>query len=145
MNKYKHGWIIPAIIILVNVCAIWIRWSSLPETLPAHFDPQGNASGSMARTTLIYYPVISLMVCLVAYGIAAMAKKHFLKADVTGLRLLGLHILNSSIVLTIFSSTMVTLTFGTKPLFMFAELVIMAIGITAFIICLIKARKILKK
>ena len=145
MNKYKHGWIIPAIIILVNVCAIWIRWSSLPETLPAHFDPQGNASGSMARTTLIYYPVISLMVCLVAYGIAAMAKKLFLKADVTGLRLLGLHILNSSIVLTIFSSTMVTLTFGTKPLFMFAELVIMAIGITAFIICLIKARKISKK
>jgi len=141
MNRYKHGWIIPAIIIIVNVCAIWIRWSSLPETLPAHFDPQGNASGSMARTTLIYYPVISLMVCLVAYGIAAMAKTLFFKADASGLRLLGLHILNSSIVLTILSSTMVTLTFGTKPLFMFAELVIMAIGITAFIICLVKAHK----
>lgn len=141
MNKFKHGWIIPAIIIIVNVCAIWIRWSSLPETLPAHFDPQGNASGSMARTTLIYYPVISLMVCLVAYGIAALARILFLKADDSGLRLLGLHILNSSIVLTILSSTMVTLTFGTKPLFMFAELIIMAIGITAFIICLIKAHK----
>ena len=141
MRKYKQSWIIPAIIIIVNVCAIWIRWSSLPETLPAHFDPQGNASGSMARTTLIYYPVISLMVCLVAYGIAAMARILFLKPDNSGLRLLGLHILNTSIVLTIFSSTMVTLTFGTKPLFMFAEPVIMAIGITAFIICLVKARK----
>lgn len=142
MSKFKHGWIIPAIIIIVNVCAIWIRWSSLPETLPAHFDPQGNASGSMARTTLIYYPVISLMVCLAAYGIAALAKNlYIIKADESGLRLLGLHILNSSIVLTILSSTMVTLTFGTKPLFMFAELIIMAIGITAFIICLLKAHK----
>ena len=141
MLKYKHGWIIPAIIILVNVCAIWIRWSSLPEILPAHFDPQGNASGSMARTTLIFYPVISLMVCLVAYGVAAMARILFLKPDNSGLRLLGLHCLTSAIALTILSSTMVTLTFGTKPLFMFAEPVIIIAGITAFIICLIKARK----
>ena len=141
MKAIKNGWILPAIIIIVNVCAIWISWKSLPDTLPAHFDPQGNASGSMARTTLIFYPVISLMVCLVAYGVAAMARILFLKPDNSGLRLLGLHCLTSAIALTILSSTMVTLTFGTKPLFMFAEPVIIIAGITAFIICLIKARK----
>jgi uncharacterized membrane protein len=141
MKTFKNGWIVPVIIIIVNACAIWISWSSLPEILPAHFDPQGNASGSMARTTLIFYPVISLMVCLVAYGVAAMARILFLKPDNSGLRLLGLHCLTSAIALTILSSTMVTLTFGTKPLFMFAEPVIIIAGITAFIICLIKARK----
>ena len=141
MKTFKNGWIVPAIIIIVNACAIWISWSSLPEILPAHFDPQGNASGSMARTTLIFYPVISLMVCLVAYGVAAIARILFLKPDNSGLRLLGLHCLTSAIALTILSSTMVTLTFGTKPLFMFAEPVIIIAGITAFIICLIKARK----
>ena len=49
MKTTKNGWIVPAIIIIVNVCAIWISWESLPETLPAHFGPQGNAAGSMAR------------------------------------------------------------------------------------------------
>ena len=141
MKTFKNVWIVPAIIIIVNVCAIWIRWHSLPETLPAHFDPQGNASGSIARNTLIYYPVISLLTCLVAYGIAAMARVLFLKPDESGLRLLGLHCLTSAIALTILSSTMVTLTFGAKPIFMFAEPVIMVIGVAVFIVCLIKSRK----
>ena len=140
MKAIKNGWIVPAIVIIVNVCAIWISWKSLPETLPAHFDPQGNASGSMARNTLIYYPVISLMSCLVAYGIAAMARILFLKPDESGLRLLGLHCLTSVITLTILSSTLVTLTFGTKPIFMFAEPVIMVLGLAAFMLCLIKSR-----
>ena len=144
MKTTKNGWIVPAIVIIVNVCAIWISWKSLPETLPAHFDPQGNASGSMARTTLIYYPVISMLACLAAYGIATMARILFLKPDDSGLRLLGLHCLTSAITLTILSSTMVTLTFGTKPIFMFAEPVIMVLGIAAFIVCLIKSRKTAK-
>jgi uncharacterized membrane protein HdeD (DUF308 family) len=141
MKRYKLGWIIPAIIIIVNTCAIWISWSSLPQTLPAHFDPQGNASGSMARTTLLFYPVISLVLCLAAYVMSGMACKKCLKADDKGLRLLGAHFLTSAIALTILSSTMVTLTFGTQPLFMFAEPVIIIAGIAACVICLIKARK----
>ena len=140
MKAIKNGWIVPAIVIIVNVCAIWISWKSLPETLPAHFDPQGNASGSMARNTLIYYPVISFLSTLAAYGIATFARNLFLKPDDSGLRLLGLHCLTSAITLTILSSTLVTLTFGTKPIFMFAEPVIIVIGIAAFIVCLIKSR-----
>ena len=142
MKAIKNGWIVPAIVIIVNVCAIWISWKSLPETLPAHFDPQGNASGSLARTTLRLYPIISMMICLVAYGIYALANNIFkFKPDEKGLRLLGLHCLTSAITLTILSSTMVTLTFGTKPIFMFAEPVIMVIGVAVFIVCLIKSRK----
>jgi len=135
MKRFKNGWIIPAIIIIVNVCAIWISWKSLPETLPAHFDPQGNASGSMARTTLLFYPVISLIVCLAVYGI------HYFRPGNNRLRLLGIHFLTSAVTLTILSSTMVTLTFGTQPFFMFAEPVIMVSGIAAFIICLLKSRR----
>lgn len=141
MDKYKRGWIIPAIIIVINACAIWIRWSSLPVTLPAHFDPQGNASGTIARTTLLFYPLISLMTCIIAYGASVVVRRTPQRADNSGLRLLGLHSLTSAIALTILSSTMVTLTFGTMPLFMFAEPVIMVIGITIFIFCLVKARR----
>jgi uncharacterized membrane protein len=124
------------------VCAIWIRWSALPDVLPAHFDPAGNASGSMARTTLLFYPVISLILCLAAYGIYALANKMFkLKADERGLRMCGLHVFTSCLALTILSSTLVTLTFGKCPIFMFAEPVIMLAGIITLIVCLIKASK----
>jgi len=141
MRKCKNGWMIPVIIIIVNVCAIWISWSALPDVLPAHFDPAGNASGSMARTTLIFYPVISLMLCLVTYGIYTLANNLFkLKADEKGLRLCGLHVFASCLALTVLSSTMVTLTMGTCPLFMFAEPVLLIAGITTLIICLVKAK-----
>lgn len=142
MNKYRNGWMIPVIIIIVNICAIWIKWNSLAEVLPAHFDPQGNASGTMARTTLIFFPVISGMITLAAYGINALANNLFrLRPDNRGLRLLGLHALTSAIALTILSSTMVTLTLGAQPLFMFAEPVILLAGLITFIVCLIKAKK----
>ena len=141
MKWRKYGWMVPVIIIIVNVCAIWIRWSALPDVLPAHFDPAGNASGSMARTTLIYYPIISLMLCLVTYGIYTLANNIFkLKPDEKGLRICGLHVLASCLVLTVLSSTLVTLTMGTCPLFMFAEPVLLIIGVTSLIICLIKAK-----
>ena len=113
----------------------------MADVLPAHFDPAGNASGSMAKTTLIFYPVISLMLCLVTYGIYALANNIFkLKPDERGLRMCGLHVFTSCLALTVLSSTLVTLTMGTCPLFMFAEPVLLVAGITALIICLIKAK-----
>ena len=141
MKWRKYGWMVPVIIIIVNVCAIWIRWSALADVLPAHFDPAGNASGSMAKTTLIYYPVISLMLCLVTYGIYTLANNIFkLTPDERGLRLCGLHVFASCLTLTVLSSTMVTLTFGTKPLFMFAEPVLLLAGTVTLIVCLAKAK-----
>jgi len=141
MKWRKYGWMVPAIIIIVNVCAIWIRWSALADVLPAHFDPDGNASGSMAKTTLIFYPVISLMLCLVTYGIYTLANNMFkLRPDEKGLRMCGLHVMASCLTLTVLSSTLVTLTMGTCPLFMFAEPVLLVAGIVTLIVCLIKAK-----
>ena len=128
----KRGWIIPLIIVAVNVAAVLIRWSSLPEILPAHFDLQGNASGSMPRSTLIIYPVISLAVCAIAYASSRLFLKRMNK---------GLIILTSGITLVILSSTLVTLTYGTTPVFMLAEPVILIAALVWFIVCWVKARK----
>ena len=128
----KRGWIIPFLIVAVNAAAVLIRWSSLPELLPAHFDLQGNASGSMPRSTLIIYPVISLAVCAIAYVLSRLLFKRLNK---------GLIILISGIALVILSSTMVTLTYGTTPVFMLAEPVILIAALVWFIICWVKTRK----
>ena len=128
----KRGWIIPFLIVAVNAAAVFIRWTSLPEILPAHFDLQGNASGSMPRSTLIIYPVISLAVCAIAYVLSRLLFKRLNK---------GLIILTSGIALIILSSTMVTLTYGTTPVFMLAEPVILIAALAWFIICWVKTRK----
>ena len=137
MKKYKYGWIIPAMILAVNAIVVMIRWSSLPEVLLAHFDLQGNASGTMPRSTLLIYLLISLVICLISFGIARVISKRNHKSS--ELQLLGLTILTSGIVLTIFSSTMVSLTAGKMPIFMLAEPIILFLAVAAFIICLIKA------
>lgn len=127
----KRGWFIPIFILAINAIAIIVRWSSLPELLPAHFDLQGNPSGTMPRTMLILYPVMSAFICLMAYLIAK--KKYILQT--------GLVILTSGISLILLSSTMVTLTYGTMPVFMLAEPVILLVAIVGFVVCYVKSRK----
>ena len=127
----KSGWLITILIVVINVTAIIAQWHVLPEILPAHFDLQGNASGSMARSMLLLYPLASAVVCLVAYLIAG--KKPKLQT--------GLIILSSGISLVLLSSVLVTLTSGSMPFFMLAEPVILLIAVTAFIISVIKSRK----
>ena len=127
----KRGWFIPIFILAINAIAIIVRWSSLPELLPAHFDLQGNPSGTMPRTMLILYPVMSAFICLMAYLIAK--KKHKLQT--------GLVILTSGISLILLSSTMVTLTYGTMPVFMLAEPVILLVAIVGFVVYYVKSRK----
>ena len=137
----KLGWIIPILIVFVNACAILLRWNALPETLPAHFDLQGNASGSMSRGTLLFYPLAGAVVCGLAYAVARFVSRRAKnKAMVDGLRS-GLILLAAGIALVILSSTMVTLTSGTMPVFMLAEPVILLAAIVAFVVCLAKARK----
>ena len=127
----KSGWLITILIVVINVTAIIAQWHVLPEILPAHFDLQGNASGSMARTMLLLYPLASAVVCLIAYLIAW--KKRKLQT--------GLIILSSGISLVFLSSALVTLTSGSMPFFMLAEPVILLVSVVAFIICVIKSRK----
>lgn len=127
----KKGWLIPILIVAVNALAIIVRWSTLPELLPAHFDLEGNASGSTPRSVLPFYPLISAAVCLAAYVISRIT--HKLQT--------GMIILTSGICLVVLLSTMVTLTSGQMPVFMLAEPVVLLVAVTAFVICIVKAQK----
>ena len=127
----KRDCVIPSAIVLVNALAIAVRWSSLPELLPAHFDLEGNAAGTMSHNALLLYPMIGAAICLAAYIIARI--KHTLKT--------GLTILSSGICLILLSSTLVSLTYGKVPVFMLAEPVILLSTVVAFIISIIRMRK----
>ena len=128
----KRSWYIPILIVAINALAIIARWSSLPELLPAHFDLQGNASGTMPRSMLFLYLLIGVAICLITYAIGRMTKK--LQK--------GLVILASGLCLVLLLSTMVMLTSGTMPIFMIAEPVILLVAIIGFIVCVVKSRKI---
>ena len=124
----KKSWFIPILIVAINVLAIMVCWSSLSELLPAHYDLQGNAGGTMPRSVLLLYPLIGAAVCLVAYVVARMKQK--LQP--------GLVILASGICLVLLSSAMVTLTAGTMPVFMLAEPVILLAAVIGFVFCIVR-------
>lgn len=127
----RRGWYIPMLIVALNVLAVVVRWSSLPELLPAHFDLQGNASGTMPRSMLLLYLLIGAVVCLIAY----LLRRKMQKLQV------GFVMLASGICLVLFASTMVTLTSGTIPVFMLAEPVILLAAVVGFVVCFVKSRK----
>ena len=126
----KKAWFIPIIIVGVNILAIAVRWGALAEVLPAHFDLEGNASGTMPRNTLLMYPLIAAAICLIAYVIAHLKNK--LQN--------GLIILSSGISLILLLSTMVTLTSGSTPVFMLAEPVVHLASIVAAVVCVVRGR-----
>ena len=127
----KREWLIPILIVAINALAIIVRWSSLPELLPAHFDLDGNADGSMSRNMLLLHPLIGAAICLGAYQIAHV-KPRFHRS---------LIVLSSGFGLIMLSSSMVTLTSGTMPVFMLAEPVILLVTVVAAVICVLKSRK----
>ncbi len=127
----KNSWFIPILIVALNAFAIIVRWGSLPELLPAHYDLQGNAGGTMPRSMLLLYILMGTAVCLFAYMVGRMKEK--LQS--------GLVILTSGICLVLFSSTMVTLTSGTMPIFMLAEPVILLAAVSGFVVCIVKSAK----
>ena len=138
MNKYvnmnKRMWLIPILVVVINALLIIVRWSSLPELLPAHFDLQGNASGVMSRQVLPLYPLIAIVISLIAYVIAHI--KHNLQT--------GLVVLVTGICLVLLFSTLVTLTSGKVPLFMLAEPIILLVAVIGFVVCIVKSRKMRK-
>lgn len=127
----NQGWLIPILIVAINTLAIIVQWSSLQEILPAHFDLEGNASGTMPRSMLLLFPLIGAAICLVAYGIGRIKQK----------LQMGLVVLSSGLCLILLASTMVTLTSGTMPIFMLSEPVILLASVIGSIVCIVKARK----
>lgn len=124
-------WFIPIMVVALNALALIVRWSYMPERLPVHFDIQGNADNTMPRTIMLLYIVMGLTICLIAYLIGR--KKPKLQT--------GLVILASGLCLVLLSSTMVMLTSGTMPVFMFAEPVILLAAIIGFVVSVVKSRK----
>lgn len=127
----KKNWLAPILIVALNALAIIIRWSSLPELLPAHYDLQGNADGTMPRSMLFVYVLIGAVICLIAYIIGRMNQK--LQK--------GLAILASGICLVLLLSTMVTLTSGTMPIFMLAEPVVLLLAVVGCVVSVVRSRK----
>ena len=127
----KRGWLIPLLIVFVNALALLVKWGDLPELLPAHFDLQGNASGSMSRSVLPMYPIVAAAVCLIAYVISR--KMQRLQT--------GMIILTSGLCLVVLLSTMVTLTSGKMPFFMLAEPVVLLAAVVSFVVCVIRSRR----
>lgn len=127
----KRGWLIPILILAVNALAVIVRWSSLSVLLPAHFDLQGNAGGTMPRSMLLVYLLMGVVICVMAFVVARKWPKFQT----------GLVILTSGICLVLFASTMVTLTAGTMPIFMLAEPVILLVAVVGFVVCVVKSCK----
>lgn len=127
----KRLWLIPILIVAINASAIIIRWNTLPYILPAHFDLQGNAGGSMPRNVLLLYPLISAVVCLIAYVFAR--RKQNWQMDIL--------VLASAACLVVLSSTMVSLTAGKIPFFMLDEPLILLIAVSFSIVHTIRKRK----
>lgn len=127
----KRSWYIPMLIVALTALAIVARWSALPDPLPAHFDLQGNASGTMPRCMLLLYLLMGAIVCLIAY---VMGRK-WPKLQP------GFVMLASGICLVLLASTMVSLTSGTMPIFMLAEPVILLAAVVGFVVCFVKSRK----
>lgn len=66
----KRSWFIPMLIVAINALAILVQWNSLPEQLPAHYDLQGNASGTMpvfmlAEPVILLVAIIGFVVCFI--------------------------------------------------------------------------------
>lgn len=129
MNKI--GSLIPILIVALNTLAVILQWGSLSEMLPAHYDLQGNAGGTMPRSMLLLYILVECVICITTYLIGRMKPKLQTCMDV----------LASGICLVLFLSTMVTLTSGTMPIFMLAEPIILLVTVIGFIVCVVKSRK----
>lgn len=129
MNKI--GSLIPILIVALNTLAVILQWSSLSEVLPAHYDLQGNAGGTMPRSMLLLYILVECVICIATYLIGQIKPKLQTCMDV----------LASGICLVLFLSTMVTLTSGTMPIFMLAEPIILLVTVIGFIVCVVKSRK----
>ena len=129
MNKYQ--WLVPALIAVANALVIAVSWNILPDPLPAHYDLDGNASGLMSRMALLLYPLASAAFGLISYLISLKTKRLSR----------ALVILTCGVALVVFSSSMVSITSGTMPIFMLAEPVILLVSVIAFIISVIKSRK----
>lgn len=133
MLKKKDFILMAAIAVSVlTVILVWARWNGLPSEMPAHFDPQGNAAGTMPRAALLLYDGVSVLICVVS------ALVRFKKP----LRRKALSLITLFLALAILCSACVSLTAGRQPLFMFAEPLFVLGIIVTLVVTAVKVRKV---
>lgn len=134
--------IIALVVIVVNTLWILCSLGGLPAELPQHYDLEGNYTSTMAKTALLYFPLISCALFLAVHFFKVMLFSFRSKAnDSGGIRSTYFSIIQLCLALIILCSSGVTLTFGKCHLFFFAEPVLLAILTIAVITGEIKARK----
>ena len=142
MKKNSVISIIALVAIVVNTLWILCSLGGLPAELPQHYDLEGNYTSTMAKTTLLYFPLVSCALFLAVHFSRALLFRFRPKAnDARGIRSTYFSIMQLCLALIILCSSGVTLTFGRCHLFFFAEPVLLAILIIAVITSEIKARK----
>lgn len=131
-QKKKDTLLISAIIVMaLNIVLVMANWDILPVNMPAHFNPQGHASGTMPRSMLWAYVGISALICIVSGCISFKDPR----------RRKALSLITLFLTLIILCSTCVSLTGGRHPIFMFAEPVFLLVIVITLIVTGIKVRK----
>lgn len=127
-------WMLTSAVILLNFALVLMNYRTLPDQLPLHFDLDGNYTSSMAKTTLFYYPAVSLVLCTLIYLVSAFILKTFKKLQKgMAVRCAYVDIITVCVALIILSSTCVTLTSGRVHFFMFAEPVLFLVAVAAVV------------
>lgn len=70
-NMVSMKWyLIPLLIIAVNIVAVLVMYKTLPETLPIHWDLKGNVDGYVSKSVFaaLAMPITQLILFLVFYG-----------------------------------------------------------------------------
>lgn len=130
MEKHcRIGWV-PALVVLVNLILILAVWHSLPETMPAHYDTDGNAAGSFPRYALWFYPLAGIILWLGTYGVAAVIQRLFHAKSSP----VGLLAFSSALTLAVLCSTCVAITAGRYPIFMYMEPVFVVAGLVVLVV-----------
>lgn len=134
-------WMLTSAVILLNFALVIMNYRALPDQLPLHYDLDGNYTSSMAKTTLFYYPVVSLVLCTLIYLVSAFLMKTFKRLqNGAAVRCTYIDIVTVCIALIILSSTCVTLTSGRNHFFMFAEPALFLVAVAAVVVGEIRIR-----
>lgn len=52
---------ISVVVLAYSIVYLILKWTSLPETIPIHFDVRGNADGWGSRAFLLFIPLLSII------------------------------------------------------------------------------------
>lgn len=140
-KSLRHLYLWTATVLAVTVILLAVCYGTLPAELPAHFDLEGHASGTMPRPSLWLMPVMAIFVShLLPALVLLVARVFHLSARRKDVILCCSLTLSLAVALIVLCSVGVTLTRGTVPALMLAEPVILLAAIAAIVVQLVNLR-----